>query len=198
MASGAPSETSKVQANAEAEAGSFDSHNIRNTSINEGPGVHLSQSQKILVGSVLDLFEGNPTLKHLALWSKDATFADPLTIAQGYDKFAAQWYGLPALFSPIKIQRHSVTSSGNPIEIDLSNKYVVKVIKKEQVMDSKVLIHVDAEGKIGKVEDKWNGKLPEGVISETFRKLNAVTVPAFVKVPKTEDEDRKLQAERDG
>jgi hypothetical protein len=55
MASGTPSETSKVQASAEADAGSFDLHNIRNTSINEGPGVHLSQSQKLLVGSVLDV-----------------------------------------------------------------------------------------------------------------------------------------------
>lgn len=84
----------------------------------------------------------------------------------GYDKFAAQWYGLPAIFSPIKIQSHKVVSSGNPIEIELSNKYTVKGIKKEQVMDSKVKIHVGSDGKIDKVEDRWNDNLPDGGLSE--------------------------------
>lgn len=32
---------------------------------------------------------------------------------------------------------------------------------------------------------------------QAFRKLNAVTVPAFVKVPKTEEEDMKMKAERE-
>lgn len=176
---------------------SFASHGIRNTNINAAAGVDLSDQQKVLVGSILDLFEGNPTLKHLSLWSKTATFADNITVAEGYDKFAAQWYGLPAVFSPIKIQSHKVLSGGNPIEFELSNKYVVKGIKKEQVMDSKVKIYVGSDGKIEKVEDRWNDNLPEGGISEAFRKLNAVTVPTMVKVPKNEEEDKKMQAERD-
>jgi len=70
------------------------------------------------------------------------------------------------LFNPIKIQSHKVISSGNPIELELSNKYVVKGIKKEQVMDSIVKIFIGSDGKIEKVEDKWNGKLPEGAFSE--------------------------------
>ena len=48
----------------------------------------------------------------------------------------------------------------------MSNKYVVKGIKKEQVMDSIVKIFIGSDGKIEKVEDKWNGKLPEGAFSE--------------------------------
>ncbi|KAI0162306.1 hypothetical protein GGR57DRAFT_453786 [Xylariaceae sp. FL1272] len=174
----------------------FTSHKVRNTQINEGSGVSLSSQQKLLVGSVLDLFEGNPTLKHLSLWSQNATFTDPLTVAEGYNKFAAQWYGLPALFNPIKIQSHQVTSGGNPIELNLKNMYTVKGIKKEQTIDSKVKIWVGVDGKIERLEDRWDGKLPEGAVSEAFRKLNAVTVPTFVKVPKTEEEDDKLRAER--
>ncbi|KAI1872177.1 uncharacterized protein JN550_003896 [Neoarthrinium moseri] len=229
MATGAPSATAQAQDQANASAASFASYNIKNTSINEGSGVKLSDQQKV-ANYRPQLFEGNPTLKHLSLWSRNATFADNITNAVGYDKFAAQWYGLPAVFNPIKIQSHQVTSGGNPIELSLSNKYVVKGIKKEQVMDSVVKIHVGSDGKIEKVEDKWNGKLPEGGISEVrwlpfeivrvvvgvgldwgwwafcaaswwwpflaFRKLNAVTVPTMVKVPKTEEEDRKMQAER--
>ena len=115
---------------------------------------------------LLQLFEGRPTLKHLSLWSKTGTFTDPINLAKGYDKYAAQWYGLPALFDPIKIQSHKVLSAGNPIELELSNKYTLKGIKKETVIDSKVLIHVGSDGRIDKVEDKWNGKLPDGAISE--------------------------------
>lgn len=48
----------------------------------------------------------------------------------------------------------------------MSNKYVVKGIKKEQVMNSVVRIFVGEDGKIEKVEDRWNGKLPEGAISD--------------------------------
>lgn len=177
----------------------FESVDVKNTSINQGAGVNLSSQQKLLVGSVLDLFEGRPSLRHLNLWKPDATFTDPLTVAEGFDRYAAQWYGLPTIFSPINITSHTVTSSGNPIEIDLSNKYTVKGIKKEQEITSKVKIFVDdATGKISKVEDRWNDKLPEGAISQAFRKLNAVTVPMMVKVPKNQEEDDKMRAAREG
>ena len=87
-------------------------------------------------------------------------------MAQGYDRFAAQWYGLAALFRPIQLQNYKVVSDGNPVELELSNKYVVKGIKHEQVIDSKVVILIGADGKIERLEDRWNGKLPEGVVSE--------------------------------
>ncbi|KAI1398373.1 hypothetical protein F4819DRAFT_489630 [Hypoxylon fuscum] len=237
-ATGTPSATAKVQAQANAQGGAsppFESYLIKNTKINEAAGVSLSSQQKLLVGSVLDLFEGHPSLKHLSLWSRSATFTDPLTIASGFDKFAAQWYGLPTVFCPIQIQSHSVTSGGNPIELHLTNKYGLKGIKKEQTIDSVVRIHVGQDGQIDKVEDRWNDKLPEGAVSEVsfpvsvipllalrrlasasaewgwwafahaswwrpfwaFRKLNAVTVPKLVTVPKSEEEDMKMRSERE-
>ena len=42
---------------------------------------------------------------------------------------------------------------------------MVKGIGKEQVIQSEVAIHLDGEGKIEKLEDKWDGKLPEGGIA---------------------------------
>ncbi|KAJ3953307.1 hypothetical protein N0V92_010222 [Colletotrichum tropicale] len=214
MSTGTPSETAKAQASASANAPSFESIGIKNKDIVQKSGISLSEQQKVLVGSVLDvtpfllkpnvpganhrqLFEGNPTLKHLSLWSKSATFQDNITIAEGYDKFAAQWYGLPALFDPIRIQSHTVTSAGNPIEFKLKNTYTVKGVKSEQTMESTVQIEVGADGKIAKVSDKWDNELPEGAFSQALRKLNAVTVPTLVKVPKTEEEDQKMKAERE-
>jgi len=205
MSSGVPSqpEAARSRAQHSSSGPSFERIGIKNTNINTGPGVELSQRQRVIVGSVLDLFAGNPTLRHLSLWSRNATFTDPLTVATGYDRFAAQWYGLVALFRPIELQSHTVTSAADPIEVQVVNRYVLRGLGKAQVIESVVRIFTGSgggedDGKIVRVEDRWNGKLPDGAISEAFRKLNAVTVPAFVKVPKTEEEDRKMKEEREG
>ncbi|KAI0173011.1 hypothetical protein GGR52DRAFT_572816 [Hypoxylon sp. FL1284] len=156
----------RVQETAGEASSPFESYPIKNTAISEAPGVALSSRQKLLVGSVLDLFEGSPTLEHLSLWSRDATFADPLTIATGYDQFAAQWYGLPAVFSPIRIQSHRVTSVENPIRLDLTNKYSFKGLNQEQSIRSVVYIYIGQDERIQRVEDRWIGKLPDDTLSE--------------------------------
>lgn len=165
--------------------------NIETKNITTAPGIKLSHEQQTIVGSVLDLFAGRPSLPKLALWRDDATFTDPLTIATGRDRYAAQWYGLQSAFSEIERLHHEVKDAGNPILVDLRSRYVIKGINKEQTIQSVVAIHLDDQGKIAKVEDKWNGKLPDGAISNAFRHLNAVTVPKMISVPKNEEEDAK-------
>lgn len=75
--------------------------------------------------------------------------------------------------------------------MDLKTRYVVKGLGKEQVIASKVNIFLGADGKIEKVEDKWDGKLPDSTFTTVLRKLNAVTVPNIVGVPKNKEEDAK-------
>ncbi|KAK0632903.1 hypothetical protein B0T14DRAFT_505417 [Immersiella caudata] len=188
----------KITATMSTNTPTFDSIGVKNTSINFAVGINLSQHQKLLVGSVLDLFEGNPTLKHLSLWNRNGVFADPITDAVGYDRFAAQWYGLPAVFGNIQLISHKVVDGGNPMEVELQNRYTAKVIGKTQEIKSRVKIWVSGDGQIERVEDRWDGKeLPEGFVGEALRKLNAVTVPMMVKVPKTEEEDMKMYEERE-
>lgn len=188
-----PSETAQAQKQSEVGAGAeFGSDlGIENTNISTATGVTLSQEQKVLVGSVLDLFAGRPSLKKLQLWADDAEFQDPITKAQGRKQYEAQWYGLQTAFSEIERLHHSVTSAGNPISMDLKTRYKIKGIGKEQTIESVVNIHTDGKGKILKVEDKWNNELPEGAFAKAFRNLNSVVVPAFVSVPKNEEEDAK-------
>ncbi|KAF2214044.1 hypothetical protein CERZMDRAFT_66758 [Cercospora zeae-maydis SCOH1-5] len=165
---------------------------IESTNISTASGVELSSQQKTLVGSVLDLFAGRPSLAKLQLWKDDGEFIDPLTIAKGREQFAPQWYGLQTAFSEIERLHHNVTSSGNPIELDLKSRYVVKGIGKEQIIDSKVKIWTDEKGdKIVKVHDEWDGKLPESSIAQAFQRLNANSVPLMVSVPKNAEEDAK-------
>jgi hypothetical protein len=147
---------------------------IENTNINTGPGVTLSDSQKTIVGSVLDLFAGRPSLAKLQLWSDEGVFEDPITVAKGRKQFEPQWYGLQTAFSEIERLHHEVTSAGNPIEMDMKTRYVIKGINKEQTIASKINIFVEGD-KIVKVEDKWDGKLPESGIqnvSSTWQYLS--------------------------
>ncbi|MCJ1339879.1 hypothetical protein MMC09_005171 [Bachmanniomyces sp. S44760] len=136
--------------------------NIENTNIKAASGVTLSDEQRTIVGSILDLFAGRPSLPKMRMWADDATFQDPITKAQGRKQFEPQWYGLKAAFSEIERLHHEVTSAGNPIEMDLKTRYVVKGVNKEQIVSSKINIFVDgATGKIKEVQDKWDGKLPD-------------------------------------
>ena len=117
-------------------------------------------------------------------------FEDMITKAEGRKQYEAQWYGLKTVFSDIQRLEYQVTSSGNPIELSLKNSYTVKGINKEQTIDSRVLIYYDeTTNKITKVQDRWNDKLPEGAFKDAMRKLNAVTVPVMVSVPKTKEEE---------
>lgn len=138
---------------------------IESTNIQTAAGVTLSDEQKTLVGSVLDLFAGRPSLAKLQLWKDEGEFSDPLTIAKGRKQYEAQWYGLQTAFSEIERLSHEVKDGGNPIVMDLKTRYVVKGIGKEQTINSLINIYHEG-GKITKVEDKWDGKLPESGIAQ--------------------------------
>lgn len=159
--------------------------NIENTNIKTAPGVTLEDQQKTLVGSVLDLFAGRPSLEKLQLWKDEGVFEDPITIAEGRKQYEAQWvrdipfffyletryanivprqYGLQSAFSEIERLSHEVTSSGNPISMNMKTRYKVKGVGVEQTISSVVNIFHEG-GKITKVQDKWDGKLPEGAIA---------------------------------
>lgn len=127
---------------------------IENTNINTKLDVDLREHKKLLVGSVLDLFAGRPSLAKLQLWKDDATFTDSFTIAQGREQYEAQWYGLQSAFEEIERLSHEVTSAGNPIEMDLKQRYKVKGIGKETTVTSKVNIFLEGDY-ISRVEDKW-------------------------------------------
>ena len=65
-------------------------------------------------------------------------------------------------FKEIERLGHEVTDGGNPIGMDLKTRYVIKGIGKEQIISSKVQIYYDkTTGKITKVQDKWDGSLPD-------------------------------------
>lgn len=59
-------------------------------------------------------------------------------------------------------------------------------------MRSLVHVQLNSEGKITRLEDRWDNKpLPQGAIAKTFRGLNGHYVtPTLVSVPKTDAEKK--------
>lgn len=170
---------------------------LETTDVKTAPGVDLSSEQRTLVASVLDLFAGRPSLAKLQLWKDDGEFSDPITMAKGRKQYEAQWvsafgasrgstqtrailtngvqYGLQTAFSEIERKSHNVTSAGNPISMDLTTRYKVKGVGKETTINSKINIFTDG-GKIQRVEDKWDGKLPDSSITNVCNRwFNAVS-----------------------
>jgi len=61
--------------------------------------------------------------------------------------------------------------------MDLKTRYKVKGIGSEQIIESVVAIHSNAEGKITEVKDQWNGKIPEGAFTKVslFQLLSPIS-----------------------
>lgn len=81
---------------------------------------------------------------------------------------------MQAAFSQIERLSHEVTNPGNPIQVNMKTRYVIKGINKEQIVESVVSITTDDKGRISHLADKWNGSLPDGAIKNVspFRPLS--------------------------
>lgn len=64
---------------------------VEATNVKTASGINLSKEQKTIVGSVLDLFAGRPSLEKLKLWTDDGVFEDPINLARGREQYSAQW-----------------------------------------------------------------------------------------------------------
>ncbi|KAG9086391.1 hypothetical protein FRC06_003115 [Ceratobasidium sp. 370] len=96
------------------------------------------------------------------------------------------WYGLPKAFPVSRTLTYKVISStGNPNRIVYEQKqeYTIRFINTKKIMESTVVIDLDENDKIVKLEDKWNGQ-----DQPWLRRLNAITLPWLVKVPKPKEE----------
>ena len=69
-----------------------------------------------------------------------------------------------------------MASAGNPIKLELMQRYVVKGIYKEHIVNSLVVIHTNPEGsKVTKLLDKWDGELPDSSIRDVSSLLQLLS-----------------------
>ncbi|KAG8724001.1 hypothetical protein FRC09_000809 [Ceratobasidium sp. 395] len=156
-------------------------------------GMPLEGKRKQIVEDVMNLFSSQPSqdIFHRS-WRVDATFEDPLSKCIGYKQYAPQWYGMPKAFPTSRTLAYKVISSTenpNRIVYEQKQEYTIRFINTKKVMDSTVVIDLDENDKIIKLEDKWSGQdQPVRFGALWLRRLNAMTLPWLVKVPKPREE----------
>ncbi|KAJ1304625.1 hypothetical protein OPQ81_005767 [Rhizoctonia solani] len=151
--------------------------------------VVLEGKRKQTVEDVLELFCAHPSLEIFdRSWHRDAVFEDPFTKCVGYKEYAAQWYGLPKITrqsTTLQYRVLSSTHSPHKIVFDQTQQYTLRYIKRKKTIHSLVVLELDEDGKIIKMEDRWNGEeLPRKWGAVWLRRLNGKTAPLFVRVPR--------------
>ncbi|CAG7852602.1 SubName: Full=Uncharacterized protein {ECO:0000313/EMBL:CCA75315.1} [Serendipita indica DSM 11827] len=154
-------------------------------------GLILEGKRKQVLEDVIELFCSRPTLEIFQRsWREDAVFEDPLSKCEGYPQYAAQWFGMPKAFPQSVNKLHRVLSSThnpNRIVYYQEQEYTIRGLGTKKLMKSTVVIELDDDDKIVKLDDKWNSKEhPTNFVAMFFRRLNARTMPWLVSVPKLE------------
>lgn len=149
------------------------------------PRIEPSSSTAQLIQDALDLFGAKPSASIFTRWSPSAIFADPICHADGARQYLAQWYGMPAAFA----ESHTlawklIKDEERRVEWVQRQKYKVKGLGMVKEMVSTVVVERGEDGKVTRFEDRWNHKPLGGTLGWPFRRLNAVTLPLLVGVPK--------------
>ncbi|QRV84367.1 hypothetical protein RhiJN_12383 [Ceratobasidium sp. AG-Ba] len=159
----------------------------------QNSGIQLDGKRRQIVEDALNLFSSQPSqdIFHRS-WRLDATFEDPLSKCIGYKQYAPQRWIQPKAFPTSRTLAYKVISSTenpNRIVYEQKQEYTIRFIGTKKIMDSTVVIDLDENDKVIKLEDKWNGQdQPTRFGTLWLRRLNAVTLPWLVKVPKPREE----------
>lgn len=151
--------------------------------------VVLEGRRKQTVEDVVELFCAHPSLEIFdRSWHPDAVFEDPWTKCVGYKEYAAQWFSLPKMTAQSTMVEHRVLSSTHhphKIVFDHTQQYTMRYIGRKKTIHSLVILELNEEGKIIKMEDRWDGEeLPRNWGAMWLRRLNGKTAPLFVRVPR--------------
>jgi len=155
--------------------------------------VILEDQRKQTLDDVLELFGAHPSLEIFERsWHHDAVFEDPWTKCVGYKEYTAQWFSLPRVIPhSITLQHRVLSSTHNPhrIVFDQTQEYTIRFLRRKKIIQSLVTLELDEDGKIIRMEDRWNGEeMPRRWGAMWLRRLNGKTMPLFVRVPKPRPE----------
>ncbi|KAG9101766.1 hypothetical protein FRC06_002677 [Ceratobasidium sp. 370] len=151
--------------------------------------VILEDQRKQTLDDVLELFCAHPSLEIFERsWHRDAIFEDPWTKCIGYREYTAQWFALPWVTPHSTTLQHRVLSSTHHphrIVFDQTQEYNLRFLKRKKIIQSLVTLELDEDGKIIRMEDRWNGEeMPRKWGALLLRRLNGKTMPLFVRVPR--------------
>jgi len=151
-----------------------------------------SAEEKAMIEDVLNLYQLNPISAAYAHYAPEATFHDPIGIANGLEAIKAQFNGMPKIFSSSETKGWKLLESSTvkppSIQFSLSQLYKVKVPPTEKLVDSLITFTVDPKTNlITEHLEEWDGKKNTtgedgffGKINEMRKKFTAEAVKAGV------------------
>ncbi|KAK7693202.1 hypothetical protein QCA50_002768 [Cerrena zonata] len=149
----------------------------------------VEEVYRSVIEDLQEVYCGRVTLDILRRrFKRDAVFEDPLCVARGWDQYAAQWFALPKVIT--KSERTSfriitATVSPNRLIFEQTQVYTFKFIGLTKVIPSVVIVDLDDDFRITRLEDQWYGSpLPKRWGASFLRKLNAKVTPWIFRVPK--------------
>lgn len=92
-------------------------------------------------------------------YADDATFEDPVTLAQGIPEIVSAFRTLPKFFRSATLVSHNVDySEADKIKIEVNVKYTWRWIGRVLDFNSLLVLYLRPDNKIWKHEDRWNNK----------------------------------------
>ncbi|KAI6006042.1 hypothetical protein EDD15DRAFT_2384668 [Pisolithus albus] len=155
----------------------------------QSAGEMEESERRRIVDDLNELFCCRPSIDIFKrTWRRDAVFEDPWVKCEGYDEYGPQFFAMPKLFSRAEILSSRImlsSQSPNRLIYSKSQEYTLRFLGKKKRIDSMVVVDLDENDKIIRVEDKWRGEeLPTRYGALHLRRASAVIMPWLVKVPK--------------
>ncbi|KAF8582689.1 hypothetical protein K439DRAFT_1661726 [Ramaria rubella] len=119
------------------------------------------------------------------------TYKDPLSDCHSLKEYAPQWFALRKIFPKSEtLAFHVLSSTDEPKRMVCSQRqqYTLRFFGTKKVINSLIVIDLDDNDKIIKLEDKWNGEeQPTRWGTGMLRRLNAKTLSWIVHVEMPKD-----------
>jgi len=136
---------------------------------------------------VKELFGSKPSLEIFERsWRPDAVFEDPWSKCFGFKEYTAQWLVLSKLFPKSeRLSFRTLSSTMHPNQIICAQRqqYTMLFLGIKKTVESLIIIDLDDDDKIIRLEDKWKGEeQPMKWGAVLLRRLNAKLTSWLIKM----------------
>ncbi|KAI0496908.1 hypothetical protein KFK09_023234 [Dendrobium nobile] len=126
----------------------------------DAKSLNIDEISQHIMPHLLNMYGLRATAKDFEIYAPEATFEDPLMLAQGVKQIKSAFYALPKVFSESEIVEYTLkansTAPGN-VEVLIDNKQHYKIFGRDVDLVSLIKLKME-KGKIVRHEDWWDKK----------------------------------------
>ncbi|KAL5533067.1 hypothetical protein ACEPAF_4843 [Sanghuangporus sanghuang] len=161
---------------------------IERASVTRGPS-EISEGHQRVLDDLKELYCCRPSAEIFRrTFREDAELEDPWSSCKGVNEIVSQWYAMPKIFAKSESIASRVlasTSQPNKIIYAQTQEYTLRFIGVKRTVKSVIIVDLDEEDKIIRLQDQRNGEEPPiawGI--GTLRRINGRITTWIVRPPK--------------